>query len=92
MVKKKRKFKNESQSLKDKLLELSTTKEIDNNTIQLMEKEINQLKVNLFEVESFVIEQHKLGFDKALQQTKSFYKFLLMKETLMSKITFIMVN
>jgi len=55
-------------------LELSTTKENDNNTIQLMEKEINQMKANLSEDESFVIEQHKLGLDKALQQAKYFYK------------------
>jgi len=39
-----------------------------------MEKEINQLKANVFEDESFVIEQHKLGFDKALQQAIYFYK------------------
>ena len=59
-------FQNESQLLKEKLLELSIAKEIDNNTIKLMEKEINQLNVSLFEAESFVIEQHKLCFNKAL--------------------------
>ena len=71
---KKAQIQNESQSLKEKLLELSARKGIDNNTIQLMEKEINQLKGNLSELESFVIEQHKLGFNKALQQAKYFYK------------------
>jgi len=55
-------------------LELSTRKEIDHNTIQLMKKEINQLKANLSKAQSLVIEQHKLGFDKALQQGKYFYK------------------
>ena len=39
-----------------------------------MEEEIKQLKVDVFEAESFILEQHKLGFDKALQQAKYFYK------------------
>ena len=65
---------NESQLLKEKLLELSTAKETDKSTIKLMEKEINQLKVSVFEAESFILEQHQLGFEKALQQAKYFYK------------------
>jgi len=64
----------ENQHLKEKMLELSSAKEIDNNTIKLMEKEINQLKASVFKAESFVIKQHKLGFDKSLQQAKHFYK------------------
>jgi len=56
------------------MLEFSSAKEIDNNTIKLMEKEIGQLKTSVAEAESFVMEQHKLGFDKALQQAKYFYK------------------
>jgi len=64
----------DNNQLKEKMLELSNGKEIDNNTIKLMEKEIGQLKTSVAEVESFVIEQHKLGFDKALQQAKYFYK------------------
>ena len=31
----------------------------------------------MLEVEGYVIEQHKLGFDKALQQAKYFYKIPL---------------
>jgi len=64
----------ENQQLNEKMLELSSAKEIDNNAIKLMEKEIDKLKTSVFEVKSFVIEQHKLGFDKALQQAKYFYK------------------
>jgi len=30
-----------------------------------MEEEINQLKVNVFEAESFILEQHKLGSSKS---------------------------
>jgi len=65
---------NESQLLKEKLLELSTAKETNKSTIKLMEKEIDQLKVSVFEAESFIFEQHKLGFDRTLQQAKYFYK------------------
>ena len=42
-----------------------------------MKKEIEQLKVNVFEAEKFILEQHKLGFDKALLQAKYFYKILI---------------
>jgi len=49
-------------------------KESNTNTIKVMEEEIKQLKVDVFEAESFILEQHKLGFDKALQQAKYFYK------------------
>ena len=42
--------------------------------MKVMEEEIKQLKVDVFEAESFILEQHKLGFDKALQQAKYFYK------------------
>ena len=73
-MKRKHQLQTENQHLKEKMLELSSAKEIDNNTIKLMEKEINQLKASVFEAESFVTEQHKLGFDKALQQAKHFYK------------------
>jgi len=30
--------------------------------------------VSVFEAKSFIFEQHKLGFDKTLQQVKHFYK------------------
>lgn len=75
----------ENQLLKEKMLELSTTKETDKSTIQRMEKEIDRLKVNVFEAESFIMEQHQLGFDKALSKPNIFIRSLLMKATLMLK-------
>jgi len=35
------------------------------------------LKLNVSEAEGFVIDQHKLGFDKTLQQAKYFYRIPL---------------
>jgi len=67
-------LRNENHLLNEKILELSSAKESNISTIKVMEEEIDQLKVNFFEAESFILEQHKLGFDKALQQTKHFYK------------------
>jgi len=42
-----------------------------------LQKEISQLKLNVSEAEGFVIDQHKLRFEKALQQAKYFYKIPL---------------
>ncbi|XP_068501109.1 uncharacterized protein [Phaseolus vulgaris] len=64
----------ENQLLHEKVSEISSADESAKNTIKLMDEEISQLKVNVFEAESFIFEQHKLGFDKALQQAKYFYK------------------
>lgn len=64
----------ENQLLTEKVSALSSANESDKNTIKLMDEEINQLKTNVFEAESFIFEQHKLGFEKALQQAKYFYK------------------
>ena len=67
----------ENQLLNEKVSALSSTNESDKNTIKLMDEEINQLRTNVFEAESFIFEQHKLGFEKALQQAKYFYKILI---------------
>jgi len=64
----------ENQLLNEKVSVLSSANDSDKNTIKLMDVEINQLRTNVFEVESFIFEQHKLGFEKALQQAKYFYK------------------
>jgi len=64
----------ENQLLNEKVSTLSSANEADKNTIKLMDEEINQLKTNVFEAESFIFEQHNLGFEKALQQAKHFYK------------------
>ena len=67
-------LRSENQLLDEKILELSSVKESNTSTITVMKKEIEQLKVNVFEAESFILEQHKLGFDKALLKAKYFYK------------------
>ncbi|XP_068497947.1 uncharacterized protein [Phaseolus vulgaris] len=64
----------DNQLLTEKVSTLSSANESDKNTIKLMDEEINQLRTNVFEAESFIFEQHKLGFEKALQQAKYFYK------------------
>lgn len=69
-----------------------TEKETDKSTIQRMEKEIDRLKVNVFEAESFIMEQHQLGFDKALQQAKYFYKIPIDEGNFDVEKMFIMVN
>jgi len=53
---------------------LSAAEQVDSETIHLLQKEIDQLKLNVFEVEGFLIDQHKLNFDIVLQQVKYFYK------------------
>jgi len=67
-------LRSENQLLDEKILELSAVTESNTSTITVMKKEIEQLKVNVFEDENFILEQHKLGFDKALLQAKYFYK------------------
>ena len=47
-------------------------KQIDAKTIHHLQMEISQLKLNVFVAEGYVIEQHKVGFEKALQQAKYF--------------------
>ena len=64
----------ENQILNEKVSALSSANDSDKNTIKVMDEEINQLRTNVFEAESFIFEQHKLGFEKALQQAKYFYK------------------
>ena len=63
----------ENQLLNEKVSTLSSANDSDKNTIKLMDVEINQLRTNVYEAESFIFEQHKLGFEKALQQAKYFY-------------------
>jgi len=53
----------EIQKLKGGLIDLSTAKQAD-------AERINQLEKGLNEAQNFVVEQHKLGFSKALQQRK----------------------
>jgi len=60
------KLHDDNQHLKEKLSDLFVAKEVDNETIHLLQKEISQLKLNVYEAEGFVIDQHKLGFNKAL--------------------------
>ena len=64
----------ENQGLNEKVSALSSANDSDKNTIKAMDEEIHQLRTNVFEAESFIFEQHKLGFEKALQQAKYFYK------------------
>ena len=64
----------ENQLLSEKVSTLPFANESDKNTIKLMDEEINQLRTNVFEAESFIFEHHTLGFEKALQQAKYFYK------------------
>jgi len=65
---------NENQLLDERVSELSSTKDSNTNTMKVMEDEIEQLKVDFFEAQNFILEQHKLGFVKALEQAKYFYK------------------
>ena len=67
-------LRNENQLLDGRVLELSSVKESNTNTIKAMEENIEQLKVDVFEAQNFILEQHKLGFAKALEQAKYFYK------------------
>ncbi|XP_068483422.1 golgin IMH1-like [Phaseolus vulgaris] len=67
----------ENQLLNERVSALLSTNEADKSTIKLMDEEINQLRTNVFEAESFIFEQHQLGFEKALQQAKYFYKIPL---------------
>ena len=64
----------ENLGLNEKVSALSSANDSDKNTIKAMDEEIHQLRTNVFEAESFIFEQHKLGFEKALQQAKYFYK------------------
>ena len=82
----------ENQLLSEKVSALSSANEVDKNTIKLMDEEINQLKTNVFEAESFIFEQHNLGFEKAFNKLNIFIRFLLMKATLMLRRIFIRVN
>jgi len=67
-------LRNNNQLLEKKVSELSSVKDCDTNTIKGMEDEIEQLKVDVFEAQNFILAQHKLGFAKALAQAKYFYK------------------
>jgi len=60
----------ENEKLKEGLNDLSASKHADG-------KKINQLEKDLEEAQSFVIEQHQLGFSKSLQQAEYFYKIPL---------------
>jgi len=62
-----------NQDLAEKISTLSSASELDKSTIKLMDEEISQLKANVLEAETFTFEQHKLGFEKVLQQAKHFY-------------------
>ena len=68
------KLHDENQPPKEGLSDLSSAKQADAEIIHHLRLEISQLKSNLSEAEGYVIEQRKLGFDKALQQAKYFYK------------------
>jgi len=72
-------FQGEIQSLKGGLYDLSSVKNFDAEKINQLDLEISQLEKNLSEAENFVVDQHKLGFSKALQQAKYFYKIRLDK-------------
>jgi len=67
----------ENQQLKENLVDFSAGKKIDFENILRLETEINELKSRVNQAESFVVQQHKLGFEKALQQAKYFYKIPL---------------
>lgn len=60
----------EIQKLKGGLTDLCVAKQAD-------AEKINQLKKDLDEAQNFVVEKHKLGFSKALQQDRYFYKIPL---------------
>jgi len=62
----------ENQQLKEGLFDLSFAKQADAEHIHHLQLEISQLKLNESEAKDYVIEQHKLGFDKAFQQAKYF--------------------
>ena len=64
-------LRNENQLLDGRVSELSSVKE---SNIDTMEEKIEQLKVDVFEAQNFILEQHKLGFAKTLEQAKYFYK------------------
>ena len=63
--------------LKEGLFDSSSAKQVDAETIHHLQVEISQLKLNVFVAEGYLIEQHKLGFDKTLQQAKYYYKIPL---------------
>jgi len=84
-------LRNENQLLDERVSELSSVKDSNTNTIKAMEDEIEQLKVDVFEAQNFILEQHKLGFAKALEQAKYFYKIPIDEGNFDVKI-FIMVS
>ena len=67
-------LRNENQLLDGRVSELSSMKESNIDIIKAMEEKIEQLKVDVFEAQNFILEQHKLRFVKALEQAKYFYK------------------
>ncbi len=67
----------ENQELKGDVAKLTAAKKIDAEGISQLEAEVNKLKLRVGEAESFVIQQHQLGFEKALQQAEYFYKIPL---------------
>ena len=70
-------FQDEIQKLKGGLTDLSVAKHADVEMINQLEHKINKLEKDLAEAENFVVDQHRLGFSKALQQAKYFYKIPL---------------
>jgi len=71
------KLHDENQQLKEGLSDLSSAKQADVENIHHLQMDISQLKSNVLKVEGYVIDQHKFGFEKALQQVKYFYKISL---------------
>ena len=67
----------ENQQLKEDVAKLTTAKKIDVEGIFRLEAEVNELKLRVDQVESFVIQQYKFGFERALQQAEYFYKIPL---------------
>jgi len=59
-------FQSENQILKENLSYVSAVKQVDVEKIHHLDLEINEVKKNLSKVVSFIVEQHELGFSKAL--------------------------
>ncbi|XP_068474735.1 COP1-interactive protein 1-like [Phaseolus vulgaris] len=67
----------EIQRLKGNFADLSAAKKAEADNNLRLESVINQLNSRVTRAKGYVVQQHKLGFQKALQQAKYFYKIPL---------------
>ena len=67
----------EIQRLKGNFADLSAAKKAEADNNLRLESVINQLNSRVTRAEGYFVQQHKLGFEKPLQQAEYFYKIPL---------------